>query len=131
MHELTTISSASLYVFLRANDNTEAYAHYDYFKIGNSTTHYRLGASGYQGTAGNSLDIHDGMPFSTFDVAHPGREYSCASTYNGAWWYDNCYHSNLNGNMTCSITGWHGCATWTTFRNYNVLKYIEMRIIYY
>ena len=39
------------------------------------------------------------MPFSTKDADHDNRieRYGCANKYHGAWWYDACQHSNLNG----------------------------------
>ena len=45
--------------------------------------------------AGDSLEYHNGSPFSTHD-----RESSmlkCALRRHGAWWYKKCLNSNLNG----------------------------------
>ncbi len=44
---------------------------------------------------GDSLLYHDGRPFSTRDFSQSGG--NCAEDYNGAWWYNDCLHSNLNG----------------------------------
>ena len=51
------------------------------------------------GTAGDSLDIHRNMNFSTKDQKNNNHKNDCASTFEGAWWYSNihCHHSNLNG----------------------------------
>ena len=51
----------------------------------------------YLGTAGDSLGYHRGMAFSTKDRDNDKYGKSCALKYKGAWWYNACFHSNLNG----------------------------------
>ena len=50
------------------------------------------------GTAGDSLDYHRGMSFSTrgHDNDKAGH-YDCALQKKGGWWYNSCYRSDLNG----------------------------------
>ena len=47
---------------------------------------------------GDKLNYHNGSKFSTPDQDNDKSSgYSCAHGYHGAWWYTNCYESNLNG----------------------------------
>ena len=97
IHMLTNTSSI-LRIDLRKFSNANAYAQFDRFSIGGEYQSYRLDVSGYSGTAGDSMTQHNGMKFSTFDSDNDlGSSRSCASIYVGAWWYNNCYSSNLNG----------------------------------
>ena len=71
------------------------------------------------------------MAFSTRDRDNDnGIEVDCAHKYKGAWWYNACHHSNLNGmylggantEFACGINwfAWHG-------HEYS-LKFVSMKI---
>ena len=47
---------------------------------------------------GDSLSYHNGKKFSTKDQDNDvDSGSSCAVRFHGAWWYNSCYNSNLNG----------------------------------
>uniref|UniRef100_A0AAR2L8S8 Tenascin R (restrictin, janusin) n=1 Tax=Pygocentrus nattereri TaxID=42514 RepID=A0AAR2L8S8_PYGNA len=79
-------------------DGQEAvYANYDRFSIGDARSLYKLRIGEYNGTAGDSLNYHQGRPFSTTDRDNDIAVTNCALSYKGAWWYKNCHRANLNG----------------------------------
>ena len=49
------------------------------------------------GDADDSFGIHNEMMFSTKDADNDNGDRHCAVLYKGAWWYEDCYYSNLNG----------------------------------
>ncbi|KAF7665757.1 hypothetical protein LDENG_00132680 [Lucifuga dentata] len=96
LHNLTSIGPVSLRVDMRAGNDT-TYAHYYNFSVDSEERHYAIMISGYTGTAGDSMRYHHGRPFSTWDKDPDPLGIHCAKAYMGAWWYKNCYKTNLNG----------------------------------
>ena len=88
--------STKLRIDMTDKNGNSRYASYSTFYIGSSTTNYRLHVSGYSGTAGDSLAYHNLMEFSTKDNDNDQYSGNCASSF-GAWWYNSCHISNLNG----------------------------------
>ena len=82
----------------------------------------------YSGTAGDSLNsYHNNMAFSTKDRDN-GRAGNCAVSYTGAWWYNNCLYSNLNGKYLGDKVDARG-VTWYHFSTkYLSLKFSEMKL---
>lgn len=67
------------------------------------------------------------MKFSTKDNDNDLNIDSCAQTYNGAWWYNRCHTSNLNG-LYLSVSYATG-VNWASFRGiYYSLKRTEMKV---
>ncbi|XP_046805397.1 ryncolin-1-like [Lucilia cuprina] len=129
LHALTTYNGLQeLLIVMEGAKNSKAFAKYDAFAIGNGTVAYELKRLGkYSGTAGNSLQIHVGMKFSTKDHDNDKSNGSCANNYTGAWWYKNCHESNLNGKYG-ENTNSKGI-NWKAFRGFTEsLSYVKMMI---
>ena len=94
---LTKKGSHSLRVDLGDFSNNKAYAQYSSFIIGNSASKYTLTVGGYSGTAGNSLAYHSGKKFSTRDNDNDKLTDRCPRERKGAWWFEHCNFSHLNG----------------------------------
>ncbi|BFZ20960.1 hypothetical protein BsWGS_23999 [Bradybaena similaris] len=70
---------------------------YSDFAVADELSKYQLSVGEYNGTAGDSFTYHSGMKFSTYVSDNDVSAGNCASQARGAWWYGNCYSSNLNG----------------------------------
>ena len=69
--------------------------------------------------------------FSTWDKDNDNTtEYKCAEKYHGAWWYNRCLESNLNGRYVSGIHPIEGdSVTWKTWKGCNnSLKTTDMKI---
>ncbi|CAG2225023.1 Angiopoietin-related protein 1,Ficolin-1-A,Angiopoietin-1,Fibrinogen C domain-containing protein 1,Ryncolin-1,Tenascin-N,Angiopoietin-related protein 7,Angiopoietin-related protein 6,Ficolin-3,Fibrinogen C domain-containing protein 1-B,Fibroleukin,Fibrinogen-like protein 1,Ficolin-1,Ficolin-1-B,Angiopoietin-4,Tenascin-R,Ryncolin-2,Techylectin-5B,Fibrinogen C domain-containing protein 1-A,Microfibril-associated glycoprotein 4,Fibrinogen-like protein A,Ryncolin-3,Fibrinogen gamma chain,Angiopoietin-2,Tenasci len=97
IHKIVAPGNYQLRVELEDFEGNTAWAEYTRFFIGDASTNYRLEISGYKGTAGDSLAYHNGQMFSTYDRDNDIDPESCAVKYKGAWWYQVCHYSNLNG----------------------------------
>nr|CAB3245536.1 ficolin-2-like [Phallusia mammillata] len=100
MLRMTSGRNCRLRIDLRGFDDSEAFAQYTSFAVGNESDNYRLQVSGYSGTAGDSLiKRHNGMQFSTQDRDHDtDSSINCVLRWgnSGGWWFKNCFYSKLN-----------------------------------
>jgi len=132
---LSLLTNQDLYqlrIDLEDFDGEKRFAQYYSVRVANEVDKYRLTVESYsKGNAGDSLTRHNNMRFSTKDQDNDLVPSSCAQQHNGAWWYDQCYLSNLNGDY---LRGYHpttnaGGVHWASFRGYNYsLKRTEMKI---
>jgi len=75
----------------------------------------------------DSLRRHLGDSFSTRDQDNDAYSGSCATTYKGAWWYDSCHESNLNG--LYGNTEYGQGINWRHWRGYHYsMRFTEMKI---
>ena len=128
IHRLTASRSSSLRVELEDWNGVRVHAKYGRFNVGDEQGQYRLEVGSYSGTAGDSLAWHNNMAFSTKD--RDNDRYSgtnCAVSYAGAWWYNTCHHSNLNGKYLRRKHDNRG-ARWYHFRSSLSLKFTEMKL---
>ena len=68
--------------------------------------------------------------FSTFDNDNDGDDDgSCAKSYHGAWWFNSCHNSNLNGKYVYGNHSSNGEGVeWDTFHHHISLKSTIMMI---
>ncbi|XP_030561011.1 microfibril-associated glycoprotein 4 [Drosophila novamexicana] len=99
LRAITALEPFELYIVLEDFDGETRFAKFDEFAIGSEEDSYALNVLGtYSGNAGDSLRSHRKMKFSTYDRDND-REFArnCAFLHVGAWWYNSCVDSNLNG----------------------------------
>ena len=131
IHRLTKEGSNTLRVDLGDFEGNTSYATYSTFEVGNSSTEYILTVGGYSGTAGDSMHSHNGRRFSTRDNDNDNwSEVNCAQRVTGAWWYSQCYRSNLNGRYidTPGINN-QGIVWYYWMNAHSSLKFSEMKTL--
>uniref|UniRef100_A0A6P7GKW6 Ficolin-1-like n=1 Tax=Diabrotica virgifera virgifera TaxID=50390 RepID=A0A6P7GKW6_DIAVI len=121
LYHLTAFKDNQLLVELVDKDGIIAYALYNSFAIGSELEDYYLNTlKGYSGDAGDSLTYHLGQKFTTKDLDLDQYSGNCAELELGAWWYNACYQSNLNGkfrNMFRTEAYSDKGINWFSFRN--------------
>lgn len=84
------------------------------------------------------MQYQNGIKFSTFEVDNDkDDQLVCAEKYKGGWWYNMCFHCNLNGlygniiintsdSLTLQYLSWalQKTPTW----NFVALEKVEMKI---
>ncbi|KAI5091245.1 microfibril-associated glycoprotein 4 [Silurus meridionalis] len=133
LHQITRKGKYELRVDLQDFEGASVYAQYTSFSVESENNGYKLNVNGFiNGGAGDSMVVHNGQKFSTFDKDQDLDALgNCAKRYLGAFWYQKCHDANPNGiymwghNGTYFATG----NVWNTWKGLDKgLKYIAMKI---
>ncbi|XP_043200396.1 angiopoietin-related protein 7-like [Amphibalanus amphitrite] len=119
-----------LRITLEDFDGERRHAVYGTFRVSSEADGYRLAVDNYSGDAGDALKRHNGLRFSTKDRDNDrdGRG-SCATRHRGAWWYDLCWDSHLNGQPLVGNDRSERGICWRQWRGWHYsLKAAEMKI---
>jgi len=130
IHRLTVSNNKKLRVDLSDVEGNTSYAMYSSFAVADEANKYKLSLGSYSGTAGDSLADHRGLSFSTKDRDYDNYSSgNCAVDKKGAWWYNSCYKSNLNGQYLPGKLDQNEGMNWYTWKNswYSV-KSSQMKI---
>ncbi|NWR47229.1 FCN1 protein, partial [Regulus satrapa] len=130
IHLLTSLGPCELRVDLRDFENNYYFAKYASFRVLGESEKYRLVLGDFLGgNAGDSLSYHRDMPFSTTDQDNDMSSFNCATEYKGAWWYNDCHYSNLNGMYWMGAHGSYADGiNWKTGKEYHYsYKQTEMK----
>ncbi|NWQ64059.1 FCN1 protein, partial [Neopipo cinnamomea] len=130
IHFLTSLGPCELRIDLRDFENNYYFAKYASFRVLGESEKYRLVLGDFLGgNAGDSLSYHRDMPFSTTDQDNDMSSFNCATEYKGAWWYNDCHYSNLNGMYWMGVHGSYADGiNWKTGKEYHYsYKRTEMK----
>ncbi|XP_071835331.1 uncharacterized protein [Apostichopus japonicus] len=128
---LTSQGEYELRIEFDSKSGQHYYAKYSSFSVGDVDTNFRLSVSGYDSssTVGyDAMNNHNGREFTTRDRDNDAYGYNCASygtSYQSAWWFNHCYHCDLNA----PYSGVSYTIYWYNFpcSNYNIQS-TEMKI---
>ena len=120
MHSLTQSRTYKLRIDLEDFEGNTRYAEYSTFAISDEAHGYTLSIGTYSGTAGDALTYHKNQPFLTKDHRGTGHSARCPVKYKGAWWYNNCHDSNLNGPyLRGNHTSYANGVNWAQWKGYH------------
>ncbi|XP_042204911.1 ficolin-2-like [Homarus americanus] len=120
IHALTNQEANEIRFDLEDFDGQTRWAKYTFFYVHDRNNDYKLEVNGYMGDAGDSFSTHGGQRFSAKDKDFGKAKYNCSVKYKGAWWYEKCHKSNLNG---LYLSGPHASyadgINWKSWRGYH------------
>jgi ficolin len=126
LHRLTARTASNLRVEVEELNGSKSHAKYGSFSVGDESDKYRLKVASYSGTARDSLTYHNNMYFTTRDQDNDGS--NCAVSFTGAWWYNHCHHSNLNGKYLGNVNDCKGVVWLNNNGHCQSRKFSEMKL---
>ena len=100
MHYLTDSGQWEMRVDYQNNGKSWSYLYYNQFSVGSASEEYLLTVGGLAGLGTDvfnyQYNLHNGMKFSTSDNDNDKKSGNCTAIYKSGWWYNNCYHININ-----------------------------------
>ncbi|KAI8486975.1 Fibrinogen- domains (FReDs) [Branchiostoma belcheri] len=134
IHLLTAHKNYRVRFDLQDWEGQTRFAEYSTFRVSGEEDQYQLEISGYSGTAGNSMNIHNNQMFSTVDRDNDSDgSWFCSRKWGGAgWWFSICGYTFLNGrylgNCGSACPNWQGLV-WYHWRGERYsLKSVSMKI---
>uniref|UniRef100_A0A8C6SMG5 Microfibril associated protein 4 n=1 Tax=Neogobius melanostomus TaxID=47308 RepID=A0A8C6SMG5_9GOBI len=130
MHLLTKGKAYELRVDMEDFEGQKVYAHYASFSVGPESDGYRLSVGTFvKGAAGDSLNIHNGQKFTTFDRDEDTHGSNCAVICFGGFWFAGCFNANPNGVYIWGPSPQYKGIHWSTFKGLEYsLKTLVMKI---
>ncbi|KAJ0000614.1 hypothetical protein NQD34_012456 [Periophthalmus magnuspinnatus] len=130
MHLMTKEKRYELRVDLEDFEGTSVYSHFASFAVGTESDGYRLSVGTFvKGAGGDSLQIHNGQKFTTFDRDQDTHGSNCAVLCYGGFWFEACFAANPNGVYTWGPSPRYDGVHWRTFKGLEYsLKTLVMKI---
>ena len=133
IHHLTTRDHVELRIdMVRETDGGTFSWTYQTFRVAGAADNYRLTIGEGQGIGRDAMAYHNDQQFTTYDNdndKHGGI--NCGYYEQGGWWYNGCYHANLNGpHEIPSLPGVHQTYAKLIWNDgsYRDLSSVEMKI---
>merc|ERR1712226_1299782 len=129
LHELTSRWNYEMIIELTNADGEMKQVHYDTFKVDSECNGFSLTLDYSEDSdLPNSMRSNRQMKFSTFDNDNDMSKDNCALRFQGAWWYNNCTESNLNGLFLPAGTAMDPSIHWYGWEQNRALAFVEMKI---
>ena len=106
IHSLITQNDVELRIdMVRESDDFEFHWTYQTFRVAGASDKYQLTVGEAEGSyETDAMAYHNNQMFSTYDNDNDRSSSSCSFLHQGGWWYNGCYHANLNGPHTVPAT---------------------------